>query len=450
MAEAGWYHDPHEPGHIRYFDGAQWTQHSQPSQPTASPTPGGYGQPSQQSYANAGGPWPAGSGQPAAGAVSPNRRRNIIVIAIVVALLAAGGVLGGILGSSSSAAKKSANSQQPGSSQQPTSPPTPTGPAPTMSPPSGPSSVAFTPTAKPPLGLVETITCASSSFCMATGDAAIQSSHPGQPVSTVWKGSAWSAPKQFPSGLKGPLDVFHQISCASRTFCAAILTGIGTGSQTDYATIWNGSSWGAPKAMPLLSSVACPAPGFCLAIGSDVYDEYKNGNWVQSRYPNLIDPGEDVACSSPTRCLGDFGPPTVTWNGKTWQESLPQYNVPLAAALDISCAGNRCMAIGPASQNPGAPSDSAALYQNGQWSNAVAIDTTPTTGGGSLKHVTCASATVCVAISTTNSLFIWAHGSWTTTSLPPAPFGNLSDVSCAKTVCIVGTAYGQTYEANIS
>jgi hypothetical protein len=30
---AGWYPDPEVPGHVRYWDGAQWTDHRQPKPP---------------------------------------------------------------------------------------------------------------------------------------------------------------------------------------------------------------------------------------------------------------------------------------------------------------------------------------------------------------------------------------------------------------------------------
>ena len=38
-AAAGWHPDPHTPGHLRWWDGMQWTHHVQPAPAAAQPAP---------------------------------------------------------------------------------------------------------------------------------------------------------------------------------------------------------------------------------------------------------------------------------------------------------------------------------------------------------------------------------------------------------------------------
>jgi hypothetical protein len=101
MAEPGWYDDPSDPGASRWFDGAQWTHHTQPK---AAPAPQRRAGP---------GPDPAAASQRRArygapgGGVDPStaRRRLLVVVgggALVVVLVAAlllrgGGGKGGVV-----------------------------------------------------------------------------------------------------------------------------------------------------------------------------------------------------------------------------------------------------------------------------------------------------------------------------------------------------------------
>lgn len=50
---AGWYHDPQDPGHMRYWDGRQWTDHRAPKLKQEVPTPQGASGPAT----DPGAPW---------------------------------------------------------------------------------------------------------------------------------------------------------------------------------------------------------------------------------------------------------------------------------------------------------------------------------------------------------------------------------------------------------
>lgn len=117
----GWHPDPSEPGLIRYWDGTQWTEHTQPAtEPTAEePAPTGAAEPDQ----------PARAGVP---------RAVKIVGGIVVAFVVIG-VLGAVFGDDESADdSQAAPSATPSAAAQQTSTPAPsttTPPATTTVPP---------------------------------------------------------------------------------------------------------------------------------------------------------------------------------------------------------------------------------------------------------------------------------------------------------------------------
>src|SRR6266567_4180415 len=65
----------------------------------------------------------------------------------------------------------------------------------------------------------------------------------------------WSAPERI-----DPNQGYASVSCASASFCAAVVASKTVGS----AITWNGSSWSAPQVLSQenLNHVSCPSAGF--------------------------------------------------------------------------------------------------------------------------------------------------------------------------------------------
>lgn len=115
MTPAGWYQDPEaQPGDLRYWDGAQWTQYRHPADHPAPPEPAPVAPPPVAPPPVAPPPTPPTYGTPTAPAGPPpggGKKKPIgLIIAIlaVVVLLLVGGTVTAIVLTSGSSAKKPA------------------------------------------------------------------------------------------------------------------------------------------------------------------------------------------------------------------------------------------------------------------------------------------------------------------------------------------------------
>ncbi len=228
-----------------------------------------------------------------------------------------------------------------------------------------------------------------------------------------WNGRAWLAEPAPSHGHDSQLD---DVSCATATSCLAVGTPAGA---------WTGTRWSAvprPPAGPL-SSVSCPAPGFCQAAGPSA------GNH----------------------------PVAARWNGRTWRaERVPRpAPAPQSLALAaVSCATARsCMAVGDASRGAQAmPSPmyrDATLVERWNGSRWQIIPSPSPTYASRLSGVSCPSPTVCVAVGSSANggralAERWNGARWTLQRTPDighAGYSALTAVSCATAVnCMaVGT-----------
>lgn len=191
---------------------------------------------------------------------------------------------------------------------------------------------------------------------------------------------AWSLdPITTPAGKTLELD---SVSCTSSTSCVAIgALGATTGSAAPTSTVeeWNGTTW-SPLAAPALPdkattsvfySLSCVSPTFCMAVGS--YER-----------------------KSVTSEL------TEKWNGATWSEVPvpPPSGVHVSQLRSVSCvSSSSCTAVGDGYKLP-AIAVSIGEHFNGVTWTRQAI---PFPAGATyvqLQGVSCASATVCVAVGT--------------------------------------------------
>ena len=165
---------------------------------------------------------------------------------------------------------------------------------------------------------LESVSCASSSLCVAVDDV-------GNEV--TFNGSTFSSPN--------PIDeaVLNSVSCPTTNFCVA--------ADDQGATItFNGSSWNGPvpiDSSPILS-VSCSSPDFCAAVDQDGNAlTYNGSNWSSPESVAEV-PLQSVSCTNSSFCVAadTFGS-VYTYNGSSW--TSPD-NIDSSNPLDsVSCPG---------------------------------------------------------------------------------------------------------------
>ena len=291
------------------------------------------------------------------------------------------------------------------------------------------------------------VSCASSSFCVATGGT------DAGPFALQWDGTSWHL-------QRAPTPRVGSVSCVSASFCEAVSGG---GSAE-----WNGSSWTAqPVPAPAgsasvgLSGMSCVTASFCAAVGS-----YTTGagatfgfgaTWNGSSWSSQTPPSPAgaafsslaaVSCGSATACEagGDFSlntsqtpqvPLAEAWNGSSWslQQAAAARTAVANALTSVSCvptASGFCEAVGSHADSSGVNSVPLAEMWNGsRWKIQNAA--TPAGGSMSLTGVSCVSARFCMAVGgtsgTTGGAEVWKGRSW---ALQPIPGGPLTSVSCTS------------------
>ena len=202
------------------------------------------------------------------------------------------------------------------------------------------------------------VSCPSVSYCSAVGYTMGPES--GGYIFT-FDGHSWSTPKLLDPGFK-----LHSISCASSSFCVA-------GASVDVFTDRNGV-WTAPQSVDPqdgngngIGSISCVSTSFCLAV--DVEGNalmYSNAVWPSPRvlYEDL--PLDSVSCTSASFCLvvGEFGE-TVIYKDGTW--SSPKVIDGGAQLNSVSCVSQSfCMVVDARGD--------ALVYSDGSWSAPDSID----------------------------------------------------------------------------
>lgn len=150
--------------------------------------------------------------------------------------------------------------------------------------PTGPAS-SWTPT---PIGsgvTLDTVSCASATFCMIGGTDGYYTTDP------TGGANAWKAT----TALSSSYSVIASITCNTVKLCVGVGygnagVGLATASSTPSTSTWSGSLIGSdPPAQnaQVLDSVACPARNFCVAAdaGSNVYTSSSpvRGNWSAAK-----------------------------------------------------------------------------------------------------------------------------------------------------------------------
>ena len=276
--------------------------------------------------------------------------------------------------------------------------------------------------------------------------------------------SAWSVDVQKAAAIPGVASM----SCGSATNCVAVGANYAANIPVVIYTTNGGASWqrGTPPAgMVSLTDVSCASATICMATGSsstsvpEVLAQTTNGGATWTSNKNL--PGNvailnSVSCASVLGCAvtglainsGGESPYIGTTSdlGFTWAtDTAPSADKALGA---ISCTGaGTCVALGGTSVGA---SPTQALYASSASLFGVAGVTWSTvalpSGVGVLSDVSCASATDCWIVGSTNAspstpLIIYSGGSLTgtwQTQAPPTGGISLTQDSCVSSVSSPG------------
>lgn len=203
------------------------------------------------------------------------------------------------------------------------------------------------------------MSCSSSSLCTAVGvTPGVDAPDPGAIVTSLDGGVTWTA-----VAVPG-LQALGSVSCPSTTYCVAVGQQIEV--SLDGAKTWN------PKAVAggtgLLRSVACSSVTSCLAVGPNpamittpqasafVLSSSDGGSsWTDTAAPAQSGSVDFVSCALGGRCVltglpdGSVGPVLLSTGdvGATWTPMSPPTG--LSAVASMSCASTSCVFTGQGS-----------------------------------------------------------------------------------------------------
>jgi len=310
----------------------------------------------------------------------------------------------------------------------------------------------------------------------------------------------WRVTPISPPPGGGPASELSAVSCASAGSCVA---GGSDGPQPPeigpqhYLTVTKShGTWALMPSGQLpvgtddafsLNGIACPAVGFCVAVGSYVAGGgqgfiavERHGAWVSAIRPSLprnsAQPPDAalqaVTCTGPGSCVavgryytktGSLEQMSVSESGGRWHSGtvigFPAANLSGANELDSVACGQAgsCVAVGMYSPSDVSIAPITAIESNGRWHQAEPLR--PPAGAGTqarLTSVSCLPSGVCIAvgwyvhgISTYGMMARLSDGHWSKisplTRIPAdAPRGSrvvLDAVSCARTFCLAAGSY---------
>ena len=279
------------------------------------------------------------------------------------------------------------------------------------------------------------LSCISTSFCMAVGDATTTSPDVVS-LAEQWNGSKWSIDTTpDPSGY---LQTWlTSVACPTTKSCVAVGYAQDPGADVPIVEQWNGSTWSL-RVTPIpsgsadneLSGVACPTASSCIAVGRT--------------YASESAPAEPMA---------------EKWNGTTWSVvTTPDPTDVIGAFLSsVSCpTSTTCEAAGESyTDNSGDTETLVEQLSAGSWALVPSPDEAGVTTSF-LSAVACPpSSTSCVAAGqyyTPDDDHLLAMalktGKWALTSVPGAGLAGasyLQGAACSTSACV---AVGESFPTN--
>jgi len=268
------------------------------------------------------------------------------------------------------------------------------------------------------------VSCASASLCVAAGYSYDNPSGYDQTLIEAWNGSSWS----IASSPNTPTEenYLDSVSCASASFCVAAGYSVNTsGYDQTLIEAWNGSSWSiasSPNTSSTqgnyLDGVSCPSASSCVAAGGYVntsdysqtlIEAWNGSSWSIASSPNTSSTQgnylDGVSCPSASFCVAagyTYGAEQTlieAWNGSSWSiASSPNPSSTQINAFDgVSCASaSFCVAAGSSYDTYGAEQTLIEAWNGSSWSIASSPNTS-STQSNQLSGVSCASASFCAA-----------------------------------------------------
>jgi hypothetical protein len=255
-----------------------------------------------------------------------------------------------------------------------------------------------TPTTGMPYSSLTSVSCSSTSSCMAVGSDSASGGQSGisDPLAEFWDGTTWSV-VSIPGSWSGE-SALDSIDCPTTTTCVAV----GSSGSSPTATLvedWNGVTWSkvtSPSpvgaAAPTLAAVSCVTPSSCVAVGAT---------------GNFADLGTSALAEQ--------------WNGTSWSLlTLPEVSEGPSDLSGISCiSATSCTAVGNASSSSNEITESLIESWDGsRWTVATSANANPNAYNNYLGAVSCAGPTFCVAIGS---------------SVPSTASGSVSPISLIET-----------------
>ena len=314
------------------------------------------------------------------------------------------------------------------------------------------------------------VSCMSPLDCVAVGDYT-DTTGTSEGLAEIWNGSTWSV---VPTVSEGGDDVVLQsVSCAPSTFCVAVgdVSAPANYSEAEpLAETWDGTNWSEDLLPPLpddsgeFTSVSCTISTNCMTVGetyscAQVKDqivcfgyEALAESWDGTSWTIDATPDEglySVSCTGPTSCVGATGSSIDAWDGTSWSET----NGSLAGGSlsDLSCVNDtQCMAVGEY-QNPsaGAQAQTLTMSWNGTTLSAIpSVD--PDSTLDLLNGVSCVSATFCAAVGAQSTAFQPLFETWNGSTWAVAPTADTAVVlpSTGSTVGGTGAVLDATASAS--
>jgi hypothetical protein len=210
---------------------------------------------------------------------------------------------------------------------------------------------------------LRSVSCTSSSFCMAVGQYSDDATSSTATLTERWNGAGWQVVSS-PEGLLTN-SAFSSVSCTSSSFCLAVgeSTTPGVAGGDTLAATWNGASWSAlddpsgPAAGAQLSAVSCVGPAFCLSLGNipgggifgvtPIELVWSGSGWSVPDVSASLPPVGALSCASSTFCMAAADNNFMEWNGAAWSA------LPVTASSEddqtnaITCTSSTfCVAVG--------------------------------------------------------------------------------------------------------
>ncbi|MFN8040106.1 MAG: hypothetical protein U0Q07_20465 [Acidimicrobiales bacterium] len=217
---------------------------------------------------------------------------------------------------------------------------------------------------------VSSVSCPSSSFCVAVGYGRNQAATSSAPIVSIWNGEIWKT-AALSSETNMAVQILRSVSCSSTSDCLAVgVANKEVGTPADVALVfhWDGQQWTevpVPTSQArTLDAVICSSASFCLAVGG-------NGNagavlrWdgrsLTDEESPLSGPLYAVGCSSEDLCMAIPSPPSgrplvsgaeVAARIKGSWYTVSDYPAKATHLSGVSCYDGGCLVVGWSRSTP--------------------------------------------------------------------------------------------------